>query len=103
MRTGEPAPHSFLICQAHDKKVQCTFFSYLSSYRNTTLTPTKDCIREHPKPRYFLRASVSAARRIFLWGEGRRKRFPLQPFVGDKGIREVIGMKTTDNAFPFLP
>ncbi|RGO26767.1 hypothetical protein DXB23_04630 [Dorea sp. OM02-2LB] len=42
----------------------------------------KECIREHPKPQYFLRASISAARKISLWGEGKRKRFPLQPFAG---------------------
>ena len=41
----------------------------------------KECIREHPKPQYFLRASISAARRISLWSKGKRKRFPLQPFA----------------------
>ena len=44
----------------------------------------KECIREHPKPQYLLRASVSAARKVSLWGEGKRKRFPLQPFAGGR-------------------
>ncbi len=46
------------------------------------IPPAKGCIREHPKPRYFLRASISAARKVSLWGVGKRKRFPLQPFAG---------------------
>ena len=59
-----------------------TFCGRVTVFINTFL-PQKGCIREHPKPRYFLRACVSIARRISLWGEGKRKRFPLQPFAGD--------------------
>ena len=37
-------------------------------YNNASDFPQKECIREHPKPQYFLRASISAARRgISLW------------------------------------
>ena len=32
------------------------------------ILPQKECIREHPKPQYFLRASASTARRGSLYG-----------------------------------
>ena len=34
----------------------------------TIILPQKECIREHPKPQYFLRASASAARKGSLYG-----------------------------------
>ena len=34
----------------------------------TIILPQKECIREHPKPQYFLRASASTARRGSLYG-----------------------------------
>ena len=61
--------------------------SALFYYEGLLFIPSaKGCIREHPKPRYFLRASMSAARRVSLWGEGKRKRFPLQPFAKVKVV-----------------
>ena len=51
----------------------------INTSNHFSILPQKICISEHPKPLYFL--SASAARRVSLWGEGKRKRFPLQPFA----------------------
>ena len=51
----------------------------INTSNHFSILPQKICIREHPKPLYFL--SASAARRVSLWGEGKRKRFPWQTFA----------------------
>ena len=70
----------------------------------TIILPQKECIREHPKPRYFLRASAGAARKGSLYGgEGKRKRFPLQPFAGEFLRHYIQIVPRFYHATPFLP
>ena len=51
----------------------------------TFFPSAKGMHKETSEAQYFLRACVSTARRIFLWGEGKRKRFPLNLSREDNG------------------
>lgn len=64
--------HAFFSFLTFQIRISFMSLPFVRGIRETSnhfsFLPQKECIREHPKPRYFLRASVSAARRVFLYG-----------------------------------